>query len=75
MPIVKRFKNCVVRINARDHNPPHVHIVMSDGREALVDLNSMDVMGSINRREISETLAWITDNTAELRRLFEELTK
>lgn len=41
MPVIKRFANCVVRINLKDHAPPHFHIVMNDGREAWVKIDTL----------------------------------
>lgn len=34
MPTVARFSSCKIAMYAADHNPPHFHIRMSDGREA-----------------------------------------
>lgn len=36
MPVVERFPQCRVRINAKDHPPPHFHVLLNDGREAWV---------------------------------------
>ncbi len=36
MPVIERFPNCRVRINANDHPPPHFHVLMNDGREAWI---------------------------------------
>ena len=36
MPLIKRFAHCQIRINLKDHAPPHFHVLMRDGREVLI---------------------------------------
>lgn len=63
MPIICRFLSCVIYINTRDHNPPHFHIRMNDGREALVEIETMEMHSrGIAQREIKEALTWATEN-------------
>jgi hypothetical protein len=38
MPVVVRFPHCRVRINAKDHPPPHFHVLLNDGREEWVTI-------------------------------------
>jgi hypothetical protein len=74
MPLIKRFANCRVRINAKDHPPPHFHIQMNDGREAWVSINPINIIhGRVSTREITEVLAWANDNQAWLSQTFEAL--
>jgi len=74
MPVIKRFANCVVRINPRDHAPPHFHIVMNDSREAWVKIGALEILhGHIAAREIADVLAWADANRAMLAAKFEEL--
>jgi len=75
MPIVKRFRGCVLRINPREHNPPHFHLVMNDGREALVEIDTLSITGNADRREVADALEWAAAHRDKLKRLFEELTK
>ena len=73
MPIIYRFLNCVVYINTRDHNPPHFHIRMNDGREALVEIYSLEIQSQgIAQREIKEALAWAAGNREMLITIFKE---
>jgi hypothetical protein len=44
MPIIKRFAHCVVRINPKDHAPPHFHVVMNDTREAWVKIDTVEIL-------------------------------
>ena len=58
MHVIKRFHNCLLRINFKDHASPHFHAVMNDGREVWVKIDTLDVIhGKIAQREIAEALA------------------
>lgn len=73
MPIVIRFRNCAIYINVSDHNPPHFHIRMADGREAWIAIETMEILSSsIPKREITEPLAWAKDNQVLLLEKFKE---
>jgi len=54
-----------------------VHILLSDGREALVFLDDMSTVSRqrIRPGEISEAREWIAERAHELTNLFEELQK
>lgn len=74
MPVVQRFANCVVRINFKDHAPPHFHVVMNDGREVWVRIETTEIIhGRIAEREISEAIDWAKVNRTFLLAKFEEL--
>ena len=74
MPIIKRFAHCMVRINPKDHAPPHFHVVMNDGREAWVTIATVEILhGKVAAREIAEVLAWAKSNRDILAAKFEEL--
>ncbi len=74
MPIIKRFAHYVVRINPKDHAPPHFHVVMNDAREAGVIIDTVEIIhGKIAVREITEVLAWARSNRETLAAKFEEL--
>jgi hypothetical protein len=63
MPIIIRFLNCAIYVNAREHNPPHFHIHMKDGREVWVDIETLKILsGSVPKREIIEALDWAKYN-------------
>jgi hypothetical protein len=51
---------------AGDHLPPHIHVKLSDGRECIVDIESLKIQGRIAAREIREELIWIESNRAFL---------
>ena len=62
-----------VRVNTSDHRPPHVHVVMSDRRDALVDLTTLSVTSRTLRvTDISEAMDWIKANRAYATQIFKE---
>ena len=74
MPVIKRFANCVLRINLRDHAPPHFHIAMNDGREVWVRIDTTEIIhGKVAMREVAEVLVWAKSKRAFLAAKFEEL--
>jgi len=59
---------------ANDHLPPHFHISMNDGRECLIEIDTLALIaGRVTRREIAEPLAWAKDNLAVLQAAWKEL--
>lgn len=73
MPIIQRFIACAIYVNARDHNPPHFHVRMSDGREAFVEIESLEVHSKdVSRRELREALLWAEKNRGLLMEKFKE---
>jgi len=76
MPLIKRFAHCQVRINLKDHAPPHFHVLFSDGREALIEISGLEILrGQVARRELSEVLEWAASNRNMLLNKFEDLQK
>lgn len=74
MPTLHRFDNCIIRMYANDHLLPHFHIGMNDGRECLVEIDTLQFLaGRISRREIVETLTWALENRAALHKKWKEL--
>ena len=74
---VKRKKgNFRMKTNLKDHAPPHFHVLMRDGREALIEIYGMKILqGKVPRRELSEVLQWAASNRIMLLNKFEELQK
>lgn len=74
MPVIQRFSHCVVRMYPADHAPPHFHVVMNDGREALVSIDPVTIIhGKVKAREIAGVLTWAEANRDRLAARFEEL--
>ena len=74
VPVIKLFPNRVLRINLRDHAPPHFHIVMNDGREVWVRIDTTEIIhGKVALREVAEVLDWAKSNSGFLAAKFEEL--
>lgn len=73
MPTIHRIGSAAIRINTPDHRPAHVHVVLADRRDALVVLDTLEVISrSVSAREIVEALTWIEANRDTCRALFEE---
>ena len=76
MPVVARFPQCRVRLNSRDHPPPHFHVLLNDGREAWVTIAELRIVyGRVAAREIADVMVWARENQARLAALFEELQR
>lgn len=74
MPTIKRLPTCTITLYARDHLPPHFHVRLQDGREALVEIANLSVLsGRISRRELAAALAWAAENQTQLNAKWEEL--
>lgn len=73
MPLIERFLNCAIFVNTRDHNPPHFHVRMSDGREVLVGIADLSILSeNVSKREIKDALRWAADNRELLFTKFKE---
>lgn len=44
MPTIQRLPNCTITLYAGDHLPPHFHVRLQDGREALVEIANLVVL-------------------------------
>lgn len=73
MPTIHRLANMTLRINTPDHRPPHVHVITTNRRDALVDLATLSVKSRhLKPSDIAPALAWVADNRDLALRLFEE---
>ena len=66
MPTLQRFFDCRVLIYFGDHPPPHVHVVKSDGRDAIVEIETLRAIGKLASREMREALQWMATQQAFL---------
>jgi len=58
MPTLARLVQSTITMYAGDHLPPHFHVRMNDGREALVELATLQVLrGSLPARDLADALA------------------
>ena len=56
-----------------DHRPPHVHVVMTDRRDASVDLATLAMTSrTLRASDIAEALIWIEANRAFAMKVFTE---
>lgn len=74
MPTLIRLQKSKITMYAGDHNPPHFHVLGTDGTEAWVELASLQVIwGAVNRAALKESLAWASQNAALLAAKWKEL--
>ena len=75
MPTLVRLPDCTLAMYAADHLPPHFHVRLNDGREALVEIAGLVVLQSnkCSRRELALALAWAGVNQALLETRWKEL--
>jgi hypothetical protein len=59
MPTLQRFSDRRVLMYIGDHPPPHVHVVRNDGRDCIVEIETLLVVGKLATREIRVALEWI----------------
>lgn len=77
MPLLHRLPNGKIEMRSRDHRPAHVHVLFSDGREALIYLSDLkvDTRGRILAKELAAALTWLAPRAAQLILDFEELQR
>lgn len=74
MATLIRLQKSRLTMYAGDHNPPHFHLLASDGCEALIDLASLRVIdGTVRPAVLKEALAWASQNVALLATKWKEL--
>jgi hypothetical protein len=66
MPVLQKFASSRVVMYAADHLLAHVHVILRDGRECTVEIDSRKIVGRVTAREIREALQWIESNRAYL---------
>lgn len=74
MPTLARLTQSTINMYAGDHLPPHFHVRMNDGREALVVIASLELLrGAIPSRELAEPMNWARANVELLDLKWKEL--
>ena len=74
MPTLARLPTVSIAMYAADHPPPHFHVRANDGREALVEIDSLAVLaGGVSKREMVAALVWARANHEFLRAKWKEL--
>ena len=73
MPTIHKLENKTIRVNTPDHLPPHLHVVMTDRRDALVDLATLAITSrTLRASDIADALVWIEANRAYCVQVFTE---
>jgi hypothetical protein len=65
MPEVSRFYGIVIRINYRDHNPPHFHAEYGDDALAVEISSLTELTGQLPRRATAMVLDWAAIHQSE----------
>ena len=74
MPTIARLPSATIAMYAADHLPPHFHVRMRDGREALVVIETLATLaGDIKPRELAPVLAWASAHQSDLTAKWQEL--
>lgn len=74
MPTLARLPQFVISMYAGDHLPPHFHIRFNDGREALVEIATLQVLrGNVAKREMAQAMQWAMANHTILATKWKEL--
>lgn len=74
MPTIARLSCCTLTMYVDDHPPPHFHVRMRDGREALISIRNLAVLsGTLMPRELLEARAWAERNASALLTRWREL--
>jgi hypothetical protein len=67
MPTLARLPNCKITMYAGDYLPPHFHVILLDGREALVVIADLAILSSrAHKRELEAALQWAKVNQSLL---------
>lgn len=66
MPTFHRFAGFRIEVRARDHSPPHFHMIGPDFH-ALIDIRTLKVLqGTYTRKALAEVIAWASGQTGAL---------
>jgi len=67
MPTLSMFFGIVIRVNPREHNPPHFHAQFQD-REGSFDIATGEMsVGDLDQRQVRLVQAWWEIHQDELR--------
>jgi hypothetical protein len=76
MPKLKQFPGCRIAMYPRDHRPAHVHVEFRDGSRCTVEIDSLNVSGSIRpAARLAPAMAWIAANKATLLAKWKEIAQ
>ncbi|MCB1494109.1 MAG: DUF4160 domain-containing protein [Rhodobiaceae bacterium] len=72
MPVVHRLGQCVIRIYADDHDPPHFHVIGPDW-SYVVDIRTLRVVrGKRPANGDRQVFGWARENRDRLMREWEK---
>ena len=72
MPEITRFNGIAIRINYREHNPPHFHAKYGD-YSAAFDIRTLEILeGSLPSKETALVLEWAEPNKEALLKMWND---
>jgi len=73
MATVHKMSNKTIRVNTPDHLPSQFHVLISDRRDALVDLATLAVTSrTLRASDIADAMEWIEANREYCKQIFKE---
>jgi hypothetical protein len=73
MPSVIRLGNVKIAIYARDHRPPHFHILSAE-YAAIVSLDTLEITSGFVPKQMYElAVSWAKDHMDDLRQMWADL--
>ncbi len=72
MPEISSFYGIVISMFFSDHNPPHFH-VKYQGYEAIIDIGTGTIRGSLPRRVVNMVYEWLDLHRDELLNNWEKM--
>ena len=58
MPILSFFYGIIIRMNWRDHNPPHIHVEYQDNK-VIIGLDGEIIEGKMPKKQLRLVQAWM----------------
>ncbi|TDB63826.1 DUF4160 domain-containing protein [Arundinibacter roseus] len=73
MPCIKTIDSIKIYIYARDHSPPHFHVLVAEHEELIIISNLSTYSGSIPTRHRKKVIEWASKNPDFLLREWNKL--
>lgn len=75
MPAIKQLSSGTIYVYAKDHPPPHFHVLGNDGRAMKMHIPTLRVLaGSVDRKLQKEAEVWASANMKELQKQWKKLS-
>jgi hypothetical protein len=76
MPELSRFLGLLIKIQYRDHAPPHIHVWYGGRDRAIVSIADGSILeGSLPRPHVFHVGSWVYQHGGELRDAWERVSR